>query len=55
MWGDRDVTIPPATHLDVQRAIPKVQYVSLPGQGHLPMVEAPETVHAPLIAFQRAH
>lgn len=55
VWGDRDATIPPATHLDVQRAMPRVEYVSLPGQGHLPMVEAPEVMHPPLIAFLRAH
>lgn len=55
VWGDRDATIPPATHADVQRAMPKVQYVSLPGQGHLPMVEAPEAVHPPVIAFLRQH
>jgi pimeloyl-ACP methyl ester carboxylesterase len=55
VWGERDVTVPYAQHADVQRAIPQAEFVSLPGIGHLPVVEDPAAVHPKLIDFLRAH
>jgi pimeloyl-ACP methyl ester carboxylesterase len=55
VWGDRDTTVPYAQHQDVRRAIPQVQFVSLPGIGHLAVVEAPDAVHPKLLDFLRAH
>jgi pimeloyl-ACP methyl ester carboxylesterase len=55
VWGERDVTVPYAQHADVQRAIPQAQFVSLPGIGHLPVVEDPAAVHPKLVDFLRAH
>jgi pimeloyl-ACP methyl ester carboxylesterase len=54
-WGERDVTVPYAYHAAVQRAIPQAQFVSLPGVGHLSVVEAPAAVHPKLIEFLRAN
>jgi pimeloyl-ACP methyl ester carboxylesterase len=54
VWGERDVTVPYAYHADVQRAIPQAQFVSLPGVGHLSVVEAPAAVHPKLVEFLRA-
>jgi pimeloyl-ACP methyl ester carboxylesterase len=53
VWGERDMTVPYADHADVQRAIPQAQLVSLPGVGHLSVVEAPAAVHPRLIEFLR--
>jgi pimeloyl-ACP methyl ester carboxylesterase len=38
----------------VRRAIPQAQFVSLPGVGHLSVVEAPAAVHPKLVEFLRA-
>jgi pimeloyl-ACP methyl ester carboxylesterase len=55
VWGDRDATLPYAQHTDVQRAIPRAQLLTLPGVGHLPVVEEPGAVHPRMIEFLRAH
>jgi pimeloyl-ACP methyl ester carboxylesterase len=55
VWGERDTTVPYAQHLDVQRAIPQAEFVSLPGIGHLSVVEDPGAVHPKLVGFLRAH
>jgi pimeloyl-ACP methyl ester carboxylesterase len=55
VWGERDTTVPYAQHADVQRAIPQAQFVSLPGIGHLSVVEDPAAVHPKLVEFLRAH
>jgi pimeloyl-ACP methyl ester carboxylesterase len=55
VWGERDATVPYAQHANVRRAIPQAQLVSLPGIGHLPVVEEPGAVHPRMIEFLRAH
>jgi pimeloyl-ACP methyl ester carboxylesterase len=55
VWGERDTTVPYAQHLDVQRAIPQARFVSLPGAGHLPVVEDPQAVHPRIAAFLNQH
>jgi pimeloyl-ACP methyl ester carboxylesterase len=55
VWGERDRTVPYAEHADVQRAIPQARLLSLPGIGHLPVVEDPAAVHPEIAAFLRQH
>lgn len=55
VWGERDTTVPYAQHADVQRVIPHAQFVSLPGVGHLSVVEEPGMVRPKLVAFLNAH
>lgn len=55
VWGDADRTVSYAEHADVQRAIPQAQFVSLPGLGHLPVVEDPAAIHPQVISFLRQH
>jgi len=55
VWGDADKTVPYAEHADVQRAIPQARFVSLPGLGHLPVVEDPAAVHPQVGAFLKQH
>lgn len=55
VWGDADKTVPYAEHADVQRAIPQAWFVSLPGLGHLPVVEDPAAVHPQVAAFLQQH
>jgi len=44
LWGERDPPIPMANAADYQRALPHVTLRALPGLGHLPQKEAPDTV-----------
>jgi pimeloyl-ACP methyl ester carboxylesterase len=55
VWGERDTTVPYAQHAAVRRAIPQAQFVSLPGAGHLPVVEAPAATHPQIAAFLSRH
>jgi pimeloyl-ACP methyl ester carboxylesterase len=55
VWGEADKTVPYAEHVDVQRAIPQARLLSLPGTGHLPVVEDPAAVHPDIAAFLRQH
>jgi pimeloyl-ACP methyl ester carboxylesterase len=55
VWGELDATVPYAEHLDVQRAIPQAQFVSLPGLGHLTVVEDAATTDQRIAAFLRQH
>ncbi|ALK95593.1 hypothetical protein AB595_19145 [Massilia sp. WF1] len=55
VWGDADRTVPYTEHLDVQRAIPQAQFVSLPGLGHLPVVEDPAATHPQIADFLAQH
>jgi pimeloyl-ACP methyl ester carboxylesterase len=55
VWGDADKTVPYAEHADVQRAIPQAQFVSLPGLGHLPVIEDPAATHPKIAAFLEQH
>lgn len=55
IWGERDTTVPYAQHAEVQRAIPQTRFVSLPGLGHLSLVEDPAAVNDALIGFLRQH
>jgi pimeloyl-ACP methyl ester carboxylesterase len=54
VWGDQDKTIPYATSAKVLNAIPQARLVTLPGLGHLPVVENPPAANAPIVAFLRA-
>jgi pimeloyl-ACP methyl ester carboxylesterase len=53
VWGERDTTVPYAHHADVQRAIPRARFVSLPGIGHMSVVEDPAVTNPRLIEFLR--
>jgi pimeloyl-ACP methyl ester carboxylesterase len=55
VWGEADKTLPYAHHADVQRAIPQAQFVSLPGLGHLPVVEDPARTDPQIAAFLKQH
>ena len=44
LWGERDQLIPIANAADYQRALPHVTLRTLPGLGHVPQEEAPDTV-----------
>jgi pimeloyl-ACP methyl ester carboxylesterase len=55
VWGEADKTVPYAEHVDVQRAIPQARLLSLPGTGHLPVVEDPAAVHPAIAAFLSEH
>jgi pimeloyl-ACP methyl ester carboxylesterase len=55
VWGELDATVPYAEHQDVQRAIPQAQFVSLPGLGHLTVVEDPAATDPRIAAFLRQH
>lgn len=55
VWGDADNTVPYAEHADVQRAIPQAQFISLPGLGHLSVVEDPATTDPRIAAFLQQH
>jgi pimeloyl-ACP methyl ester carboxylesterase len=51
LWGEADRMIPPTHAADYARAIPCAETVLLPGLGHAPMEEAPESSLAPVLAF----
>jgi len=55
VWGEADRTVPYAEHADVQRAIPQAQFVSLPGLGHMTVVEDPEATDPRIVGFLRQH
>lgn len=55
VWGERDKSVPYAQHAQVQRAIPQARFVSMPGLGHLPVVEDPGATNPHLIEFLRAN
>lgn len=44
LWGERDPPIPIANAAGYQRTLPHVTLRTLPGLGHLPQKEAPDTV-----------
>ena len=44
LWGDRDAMIPFSNSADYVRALPHATLHALPGLGHVPQEEAPETV-----------
>ena len=44
MWGEKDAMIPFANAADYLAALPHARLVALPGVGHLPQEEAPDTV-----------
>lgn len=43
LWGDRDAFIPTANAEDFLRALPQARLVRLPGVGHVPQEESPQT------------
>ncbi|HUQ75773.1 MAG TPA: alpha/beta hydrolase, partial [Burkholderiales bacterium] len=43
--GTEDVITPEAGCKAIAQAFPRSRYVSLPGLGHVPQIEAPETVN----------
>lgn len=53
LWGDHDQTLSYTAHEDVQRAIPQVKFMPLPGMGHLPVVENAAQIHPAIISFLR--
>ena len=44
LWGEQDAMIPIANAADYQAAIPHTTLTRLPGIGHVPQEEAPETI-----------
>jgi pimeloyl-ACP methyl ester carboxylesterase len=42
-WGDKDKLLLPRQAERARRAIPQARHLWLPGCGHIPMVDAPET------------
>jgi pimeloyl-ACP methyl ester carboxylesterase len=55
VWGDHDTTVPYQHHADVQRAIPQAQLVTMPGLGHLTLVEDPAATDPHIATFLSQH
>lgn len=53
VWGDKDAMIPISNAADYLRAIPGSELAQLPGLGHVPHEEEPDTSLAPVQAFLR--
>ena len=51
LWGEKDAMIPVANAADYLRELPHAELVRLPGLGHVPQEEAPQTSLAPVRAF----
>jgi pimeloyl-ACP methyl ester carboxylesterase len=49
--GSEDTVTPEASCKAVAAAFPRAEYRSLPGLGHVPHIEAPETVNELIRAF----
>jgi pimeloyl-ACP methyl ester carboxylesterase len=41
VWGDHDPLVPAALAADWRRALPQARLVTIPGAGHVPMIERP--------------
>jgi len=55
IWGDRDVAVQPRSAIRLLQAIRGSQLITMPGVGHLPYEESPETFNRILLEFlQRA-
>jgi len=54
LWGQKDAMIPLANADDYAKALPDRKLVVLPGLGHLPQEEAPETSLVPVKEFLAA-
>ena len=55
LWGQKDAMIPLANADDFVKALPDCKLVVLPGVGHLPQEEAPETSLLPVKEFLTAN
>jgi pimeloyl-ACP methyl ester carboxylesterase len=55
LWGQKDAMIPLTNANDYVNTLPKSTLVVLPGLGHLPQEEAPETSLAPVKEFLAAN
>lgn len=53
LWGERDALVPPARAADFERELPHARRIVLPGVGHVPQEEAPETSLAAVRGFLR--
>lgn len=51
LWGERDQMIPIANAQDYLRLMPNARLVRLPGMGHVPFEESPDTALPPLEQF----
>lgn len=51
LWGEQDAMIPFANAADYLKAIPNATLAPLPGAGHVPHEEAPETALVPVRKF----
>jgi len=51
VWGDKDAVIPPDQAEVAVQTIPGAKLVVMPGTGHVPFVEDPETFNRALLAF----
>lgn len=54
-WGDNDLVVPYENAEQVQKAIPSIEFHTIPGGSHTPNFESPDQVNGPLIAFLKAH
>jgi pimeloyl-ACP methyl ester carboxylesterase len=55
LWGEKDAMIPLANADDYVKVLPNGPLVVLPGLGHLPQEEAPETSLVPVKEFLAAN
>ena len=44
LWGEKDAMIPFGNSADYLAALPHARLVALPGVGHVPQEEAPQTI-----------
>jgi pimeloyl-ACP methyl ester carboxylesterase len=51
LWGEEDAMIPISNAADYLAALPHATLVRLPGLGHVPFEESPETSLAPVLKF----
>jgi pimeloyl-ACP methyl ester carboxylesterase len=54
LWGDRDIFAPPASGRDACERMPDARLEVVPGAGHLPWLDAPETCTAAIVDFLAA-
>lgn len=51
LWGERDLTLNPASFPRLQQALPRVQSSSFPGCGHQPHIGRPKLVNRQVLEF----
>jgi pimeloyl-ACP methyl ester carboxylesterase len=51
IWGEKDSITPLRRGQELRRLLPNADLVVLPGIGHIPAIEDPESFNAALVAY----